>query len=173
MASYERSRHSPPFHVQHNNHFPASFNLKKSKRRGWTRPRKFRQLLLGRLTLAGSVTNLLSTEISLKMPERSEAKSLKRSFASNYLKFWFWREASLCALFFASLNNFFAKFKWTTNRSLFLQRLIKLRLSQAKYANSWLVLQTRKIRIRFSSLPEVAFSMLLLAALQKCPSSIL
>jgi len=39
------------------------------------------------LTLAGKVTNLLSASVSLKMAERSEAKSAKRSFASKYLKF--------------------------------------------------------------------------------------
>ena len=39
------------------------------------------------LTLAGKVTNLLSIIIFLKMAERSEAKSAKRSFASKNLKF--------------------------------------------------------------------------------------
>ena len=34
------------------------------------------------LTLAGKVTNKLSTRILLKMAERSEAKSAKQSFAS-------------------------------------------------------------------------------------------
>ena len=34
------------------------------------------------LTLAGKVTNKLPTYISLKMAERSEAKSAKRKFAS-------------------------------------------------------------------------------------------
>jgi hypothetical protein len=36
----------------------------------------------GKLTLAGKVTNKLSTSVSLKMAERSEAKSAKRSFSS-------------------------------------------------------------------------------------------
>ena len=37
------------------------------------------------LTLAGNVTILMSTKTSLKMAERSEDKSSKRSFASKYV----------------------------------------------------------------------------------------
>ena len=40
------------------------------------------------------------------MAERSEAKSAKRSFASKYFKFYFWREASLRASCFAALSFF-------------------------------------------------------------------
>jgi len=40
------------------------------------------------LTLAGKVTNKLSTSVSLKMAERSEANRAKRSFASKYLNFF-------------------------------------------------------------------------------------
>ena len=41
------------------------------------------------------------------MDERSEVKSAKRSFASNWDKFWFWREASLRAFCFVSLSQFY------------------------------------------------------------------
>jgi len=39
------------------------------------------------LTLAGKVTGWLFTWVSLKMTERGGAGSVKRSFASKYLKF--------------------------------------------------------------------------------------
>jgi hypothetical protein len=39
------------------------------------------------LTPVGEITNSLSALISLKMAERSVAKSAKRSFASKYLNF--------------------------------------------------------------------------------------
>ena len=40
-----------------------------------------------KLTSAGKVTNKLSNLISLKVAERSETKSAKRSFSSKYLQF--------------------------------------------------------------------------------------
>ena len=41
----------------------------------------------GCLTPAGKVTNLLAFLFSLKMAQRSEAKSAKRGFASKYFEF--------------------------------------------------------------------------------------
>jgi len=52
-------------------------------------PESFFNRIKIKLTLAGKVTNSLSTSIFLKMAERSEAKSAKRSFATKYLDFYF------------------------------------------------------------------------------------
>jgi len=52
--------------------FPAKFR----------RSKKLMVIFSASLTLAGKVTNFLSTSISLKMAERSEPKSAKQSFAS-------------------------------------------------------------------------------------------
>ena len=48
---------------------------------------RFSEIANNLLTLAGKVSNHFSTLISLTIAERSEAKSVKRSFASKYLKF--------------------------------------------------------------------------------------
>ena len=69
------------------------------------------------LTPAGKVTSKLSTSFSLKLTQRSEAKSAKRSFASKYLKFLFLTRsfASRFQLHFA--QPILAKLKLTINWS--------------------------------------------------------
>jgi len=57
------------------------------------------------LTFAGEATNLLVTLISQNIAERSEAKSAKRSFASNFMILDFF-DAKLRVFSFASLSHF-------------------------------------------------------------------
>ena len=58
------------------------------------------------LTPADKMTNLLSTLISPKVAEFRKAKSAKRSFASKYLEFHFWHEASLRSFSLPKLSHF-------------------------------------------------------------------
>ena len=75
-----------------------------------------------RLTLAGKATNLLFTLISLKMTQLSEAKSAKRSFASN----------------FQILDIFDAKLRFA-----FLASLLSAILSQIYVSNKMVILPAR------------------------------
>ena len=65
------------------------------------------------LSPAGIVTNKLATYDLLKMAERSDATSAKRSFSSNiFIQDISTLLASLRALCFASLSHFLSKLKW-------------------------------------------------------------
>jgi len=56
--------------------------------------------------------------MSLKMAERSEAKSAKRSFASKYFKFSFLTRSFASRFLLRFAQPFLATFKWTINWSL-------------------------------------------------------
>ena len=64
------------------------------------------------LNPAGKMTKRWSFSFFLKMGDRSEAKSTRKSFASEYFEFYFWREASLRAFSFASLSHFSRNASW-------------------------------------------------------------
>jgi len=78
--------------------------------------------------MRGKITKELSAEISVKMTERSEAKSLKQSFASK-IKIRDKFKAKLC---FASLRQFLADLKRAINNES-KQCEAKLRLINQKY----------------------------------------
>ena len=67
-------------------------------------------LNFARLKLAGKVTYKLSDSVWLKMAERSEAKSTKRSFASKYFKFLFLLRSFASRFLLRFAQPFLAKF---------------------------------------------------------------
>jgi len=75
------------------------------------------------LTLAGKVTNLFSSSVSLKISERSEVKSAKRSFALKYSLFRFLTRSFASRFLLRYAQPFLAKLNWTINFSLSQQGL--------------------------------------------------
>jgi len=70
------------------------------------------------------MTNKLSAYFSIKMAERSEAKSAKRSFASKYLNFLFLTRSFASRFLLRFAQPFLAKNQMTTTLSLSSQGLI-------------------------------------------------